>query len=177
VEGHARVTRPPVRQPDDAFDALVRASYDDLLRFAVRRVGSDDAADVLSDVFLIAWRRWTELPDRVDRLWLFGVAGNVIANQRRGELRRRRLALRLVTEAPRAVVAPHTGRSDALRAALATLPPAEREALMLTEWDGFDAGEAARVAGCSRATFRVRLHRARRRLAAQLTLPAEDHDD
>jgi RNA polymerase sigma factor (sigma-70 family) len=60
---------------------------------------------------------------------------------------------------------------DALRVRqmLATLPPLEQEALRLTEWDQFDIGEAAVIAGCSRATFRVRLHRARRRLARRLS--------
>jgi hypothetical protein len=39
---------------------------------------------------------------------------------------------------------------------------------MLVGWEGLDAAVAARVAGCSLATFRVRLHRARRRLAKAL---------
>jgi len=46
------------------------------------------------------------------------------------------------------------------------LPPKDREALALTEWEQLDIATAARVARCSPATFRVRLHRARRRPAA-----------
>jgi RNA polymerase sigma-70 factor (ECF subfamily) len=48
------------------------------------------------------------------------------------------------------------------------LAPAEREALRLTEWERLTPAEAARVTGCSAATFRVRLHRARRHFAAHL---------
>jgi RNA polymerase sigma-70 factor, ECF subfamily len=36
--------------------------------------------------------------------------------------------------------------------------------LTLIAWDGLDVGAAAAAAGCSRATFSVRLHRARRRV-------------
>jgi predicted DNA-binding protein (UPF0251 family) len=54
---------------------------------------------------------------------------------------------------------------------LGTLPWLEREALRLVEWEQLDMGEAAQVAGCSSATFRVRLHRARRHLAARLVDP------
>lgn len=67
----------------ESFEALVRASYDDLLRFAVRRVGVHDAADVVADVYLAAWRRRSVVTD-LDRLWLFGVATRVIANRNRG---------------------------------------------------------------------------------------------
>jgi RNA polymerase sigma-70 factor (ECF subfamily) len=53
-------------------------------------------------------------------------------------------------------------------AALATLPANDQEALRLTEWEELDQATAARVAGCSTTAFKVRLHRARRRLARAL---------
>jgi RNA polymerase sigma-70 factor (ECF subfamily) len=55
-----------------------------------------------------------------------------------------------------------------LLGAIAELPTAEREAFMLIAWDGLDPARAARAAGCSAATFRMRLHRARRRLKEQI---------
>jgi RNA polymerase sigma-70 factor (ECF subfamily) len=63
-------------------------------------------------------------------------------------------------------------RAAALRA-LATLSDADRETLTLVAWQGLPPREAARVVGCSQATFWVRLHRARRRLerAIDMTLP------
>ncbi len=54
---------------------------------------------------------------------------------------------------------------EALLRALARLSPAEREALLLVGWDGLDARAAATVAGCTVTAFRMRLSRARRRLA------------
>jgi RNA polymerase sigma-70 factor (ECF subfamily) len=49
-------------------------------------------------------------------------------------------------------------------AALARLGDADRELLTLVAWHGLSPREAARVVGCSAATYFVRLHRARRRL-------------
>ncbi len=56
--------------------------------------------------------------------------------------------------------------------ALAALRPIDREALLLIAWEDLDPARAARAAGCSRAAFHVRLHRARRRLALVLGEPA-----
>jgi len=56
----------------------------------------------------------------------------------------------------------------AVLAALAALRPSDQEALRLIEWEQLDVAAAAQVMGCSAATFRVRLHRARRRFARAL---------
>jgi RNA polymerase sigma-70 factor (ECF subfamily) len=55
-----------------------------------------------------------------------------------------------------------------VRAVLAELRQADQEVLRLTEWEGLDVAEVARVLGCSRTAAKVRLHRARRRFAARL---------
>jgi RNA polymerase sigma-70 factor (ECF subfamily) len=151
-----------------AFEAMFASHRHDLARFAERRVGADAAADVVSEVFLIAWRRRGDY--RVDqaRLWLFGVARHVIANQRRGERRRERLGHRIDLDGAGVVVADIADAATLavqVRVLLTALPWSEQEALRLAEWDQLDHGEAAVVAGCSRATFRVRLHRARRHFA------------
>ena len=163
----------------DAFEAMFRAHYDDLLRFAVRRVGPDAAADVVADVFLVAWRRREAIPSDAARLWLFGVAGNVINNERRGQLRRTRLLEKAAAEPPSLDPADNTA-ADAVSAAFDSLAEPDQEVLRLTEWEQLSAAEAAVVLGCSTAAFRVRLHRARRRLAEAVRdtsvepLPSED---
>jgi RNA polymerase sigma-70 factor (ECF subfamily) len=149
---------------DAQFSALFAAHYPDLLRYAVRRVGPDAAPDVVADVFLVAWRRRAELPADAPRVWLYGVAANVVANQLRSERRRSRLRSRLADEPP-ATPAPVNER---VLAALGRLRPAEQEVLRLTEWEQLSADEAAVVLGCSPGAFRVRLHRARRKFAAEL---------
>jgi RNA polymerase sigma-70 factor (ECF subfamily) len=150
---------------------LFRANYDDLVSYALRRVGPEAATDVVAEVFLIAWRRRNDLPQGAERQWLYGVAANVIANETRGALRQARLRSRISATVPPDGFDPGDVASTGIwvRAVLATLPAAEQEALRLIEWDQLDIAEAAAVMGCSRATFRVRLHRARKRFAARLT--------
>lgn len=104
--------------------------------------------------------------------WLYAIALRVIANQYRSTRRRRKLDARLAHEAganaPGSDPADSLERRDAFSTAFGLLSEAEREVLRLIAWDGLDMGEAARVFGCSAGAFRVRLHRARRKLAKQL---------
>jgi RNA polymerase sigma-70 factor (ECF subfamily) len=151
----------------ERFDDIFAACYDPLLAYARRRVDSS-ADDVVAETLTIAWRRLDELPP--DPLpWLFGVARRVIASDRRGEGRRLALLQRLASEGS----PPHQGdRQDAnsaLLAALATLGEADREALLLVAWDELTPQRAAAALGCSAVAFRVRLHRARRRLRGALS--------
>jgi RNA polymerase sigma factor (sigma-70 family) len=153
---------------EDRFRALYEKGVEPVARYAARRVPTGDVHDVVSETFLVAWRRFDDVP--ADPLpWLFGTARRVIANRRRATTRRNALGVKLAGEAEtnRRVVEP-AGVDDALLAAIGQLPDAEREALLLVAWDGLDAAGASAAAGCSRATFRMRLHRARRRLARRL---------
>ena len=152
----------------DSFQRLYAAHVDPILGYALRRVSTPaDAADVVAETFLVAWRRRTEVPDgEAARLWLYGVARRVLANQRRGDLRRSALGGRLRAELPVVVPDPTVavaGRTDAIRA-LATLRPADREVVELTAWEGLDTREVADVLGITPVAARARLSRARRRL-------------
>jgi RNA polymerase sigma-70 factor, ECF subfamily len=134
--------------------------------YAARRVAHDVVDDVSSDVFVVAWRRLEDMPE--DALpWLLACARRIIANQRRSARRWAALRDRLVDEqsAPAAFAA----ADSALGEALATLSAGDREVLMLVAWEGLDAQRAAVVIGCSQRAFAMRLHRARRRLAAAMT--------
>lgn len=65
-----------------------------ILGYLLRRtVGPADAADLLGEVYLIAWRRREDVPagDQA-RLWLYGVARRVLANHHRTQATQRRLA-------------------------------------------------------------------------------------
>ena len=153
-----------------AFEELFATHYWAVRGYVLRRCRASVADDVLADTFLVAWRRFDSVPD--DPLpWLLGVARRLLANQRRHERRRFRLDSRLrsanlVTDsAPEPPVAIGADLAEAL----ARLSEREREALLLVAWEGLEPNRAARVAGCSAAAFRVRLHRARRRLAAALS--------
>ena len=155
------------------FEHLYDQASLQVLGYALRRADSpEDAADVVSETFMIAWRRLDEVPVGDEaRLWLYGVARRVLANQRRGQQRRERLNARLRDEV--AVVsaraeAERPAPDSAVMAALARLDEADRELVTLVAWEGLDRDQIATMLGCSRATIRVRLHRARRRLARLL---------
>ena len=130
-----------------------------------RRRSPEDAADVVSEVFLTAWRRLDELP--TDALpWLFAVARRTIANARRSAARRSSVPFAdpaSVSDAESTVIE----RVEVARA-FRRLSERDREVLMLVAWDGLTPARAARVLGCSVHTFHVRLHRARARLARAL---------
>jgi RNA polymerase sigma factor (sigma-70 family) len=156
------------------FEALYADNWRRVLAYAVRRVPDGDAADVMAEVFAIAWRRAGDVPEGPEAtLWLYGVARRVVANQQRGELRRARLgeALRAAVErAPRdpaQAVLEHE-HATAVLAAVRDLPERQRELLTLTIWDGLTPGQAAKVMRLSPAAARVLLHRARKRLGAAL---------
>jgi RNA polymerase sigma-70 factor (ECF subfamily) len=156
----------------DRFRELYTRHFDALLAYALRRVSRpEDAADVIADTFLVAWRRRSHLPPGDEaRLWLYGVARNMLANQRRGDRRRDRLgeALRLRLAGSSALLArdPSSAVTEhaVVREALSRLGELDREVLSLTVWEELEPREIAEVLGVSAAAVRTRLSRARARL-------------
>jgi RNA polymerase sigma-70 factor (ECF subfamily) len=147
--------------------------HDAVRRYVVRRQSGALVDEAVADTFLVAWRRLDEIPERT-LSWLLGVARRVLADQRRAVRRHRSLSERLHVGAVADGVArdwePPAGLTPELASALGALTGHEREALLLVAWDELSAADAARVAGCSAAAFRVRLHRARQRVAGRLGL-------
>ena len=154
-----------------------------VLAYAARRTQvAEDAADVLAETYLIAWRRIGQMPVEPDtRPWLFMVARNVLANQHRARVRRSALTQSLVDDAARTVAEHQRPPGDdpgaeGLARALALLPEPDREVLLLAGWDGLAPAQIATALGCSPPAARVRLHRARRRLRALLDSEDLTHD-
>jgi RNA polymerase sigma factor (sigma-70 family) len=158
----------------DRFKAMYDQHYPAVLRYASRRVGAEAARDIAAETFLTAWRRLDRVPPGQPLPWLYATARKCLANELRRQGRRELLDSRIRTEAARGryLTGPEPAEQVAERltvlAALATLRPSDQEALRLIEWERLDVAAAAQVMGCSAATFRVRLHRARRRLACAL---------
>jgi RNA polymerase sigma-70 factor (ECF subfamily) len=154
----------------DRFTRIYRDTHRRVLGYAMRRTSPDAAREAAAEAFLVAWRRLADVPDPA-LPWLLVVTRNVIADQRRGGRR----ADALLAEVERLAATPVQSdlsedvveRSVVLQA-VAALPETDREALVLTVWDGLGHRAAATVAGCSIGAFAVRLHRARRRLQAEM---------
>lgn len=150
---------------------MYAANFAPILGYAMRRTSNgDDAADVVAETFLTAWRRLDDVPDGDDaRPWLYGVARLVLANHHRGERRRSGLSDRLRAELTPVHHDPdYVGQDAALSAAFRCLPESDRELLALVAWEGLDGGQLATVLGCSPNAARIRLHRARVKFASAL---------
>lgn len=140
--------------------------------YVLRRVGDpNNAADCVAETFFIAWRKLGEVPEGDAALyWLYAVARRVMANHRRTARRYEHLTQRLAVEFSVMLGSQAPADTERLEAAdvVASLRPEDREVLLLTGWEGLGPDEVALVLGCSAATARVRLHRARSRLARAL---------
>jgi RNA polymerase sigma-70 factor (ECF subfamily) len=155
--------------PSERFTSLFDRSHAALLAYTVRRVAEPaDAADVVAETFLIAWRRLDQVPGGdSERPWLFGVARKVLANTNRSTRRRYAMAERLRAELS-VNPAPEPPVPSALGQALSQLSADDRELLLLLAWDGLSQEQASVALGISAGALRVRLHRARGRLRARL---------
>jgi RNA polymerase sigma-70 factor, ECF subfamily len=120
------------------------------------------ASDAVAEAFAQCLRRGSEVRDA--RAWVWRAAFRIAA----GELKRRRSQTDRVPD----VAYEMEEDPGALLRALSRLSPSQRSALILRHYVGLPTDEIARVLGMSRATVRVHLSRARRRLATFL----EDDD-
>jgi len=155
--------------------AAIAANARDLLAYLERRVEvREDAADLLGETMLVAWRRLGKLPEppSEERMWLFGIARTTLLNYRRG--RRRQLAIAETLRAELTIErAPEAeGLSLDIRRAIGQLPDDLAELVRLVHWDGFSLADAAELTGIPAATARTRYSRARARLRE--LLPAYD---
>lgn len=156
------------------FRRLYAETGPEVLRFVRRRCSPDRADDVVAEVFLVVWRRWPELPARrADRrAWIFGVARNCLANDRRGARRQEGLAVRIATARPDGPPGHDLALRVDLTRAWEQLRPDQQEVIALAVWDGLSSTEAARVLGIRPTAYRARLLRSRRALRDLLTPPA-----
>jgi len=152
---------------DEQFRALFAENFDDVWRFARRRVnGAAEAEDVAAEVFAVAWRRRAEIPADAVRLWLFGVARFVLSNHQRESGRRSRLMLRLARASQEHQPPPEV--DGVVWQSLAALSAGDRDLLLLRAWDGLRVPEIAELLGLTTANVSSRLHKARNRLQRQL---------
>ncbi|MFJ4996605.1 RNA polymerase sigma factor [Microbacterium sp. NPDC088619] len=154
----------------ELFDRHARA----VNAFAAYRIGSDAAEDVLSETFLVAFRRRADFDLSKDSAapWLLGIASRLIRRHRAVEARHWRafaavvgedhVSLGGLDEAMRRVDAERELR--ALRERITALAPKDRETLLLYAWQGMSYDDVADALGVPVGTVRSRLNRVRRRL-------------
>lgn len=150
------------------FTAVYDQTRARVYAFAVSHAGRDLADEIVSEVYLVAWRRLADIP-RPELPWLLAVARKVAASQFRAAARQRSIAAELrawttAAELATGDIADQIDERYSVLTALASLTISDRDVLTLVAWHGLTAAQAAQVMGCSTAAYFVRLHRARRRL-------------
>lgn len=148
----------------DAFDVLVRSFQEPVWRY-LRGMVSDPALaeDLAQETFLRAFTRLDTFAFRSRfSTWLFQVARNLAVDALRSRERRNLLPVRLgPTTKP-----PGVELGNELGAAVASLSPKLREALLLVEVMGFTCREAGQILSVPEGTVKSRLFHARRALVA-----------
>lgn len=153
------------------FRSILRDTSTDLLAYFERRVDvRDDAADLLGETMLQAWRRRGVLPEEPQRqrMWLFTIAANVLSNHHRSRRRRTALTARLRDRLADTSAEVDPTETHAIRDAVLRLNQAHRELVMLIHWDGFTIAEAAEILGLNPSTARGRYSAAREVLKRSL---------
>lgn len=155
------------------IEDLYRRHAGELRGYLFRRAG-EPGVDLLGEVFVIALRRRADLPEPgLRRAWLFGTARRLLLATYRTSAQRQHAETEHVRRLDAVVDVPATRpgeRSTAVRDALGSLKEKDRELIRLTEWEGLTITEAATVLGVRPGTARVRLHRARKAIAAHPSL-------
>ena len=156
------------------LEHLVETYHQRLHAFATRRVGPDEADDVVGEVFTAAWRRRRDVPDDATT-WLFQAARNHVLQHQRSHARRSNLhgALRLVRPQDDATAAAARVEIDSV---LDQLHPTDAEVLRLTAWEQLTPSEIAEVLRITPGAARTRLMRARQR-AQSLFRIADDEPE
>jgi RNA polymerase sigma factor (sigma-70 family) len=159
---------------EDRFESLFRSNRTGILTYFLRRVAAKpDAADLLAETFVIAWRKIEKIPaDDAGRLWLYGVARRLLANYFRHERVETALAgdlrERIGLQVEHRIGLESVPFEDVIAGSLDTLSAADREIIELSAWEQLTPTEIAGVVGIKAGTARVRLHRIRRTLACHL---------
>lgn len=166
-----------VPSSDVRFRKLYEEHYADIRSYCLRRLPVEAANDAAAEIFIVVWRKLDRVPDGVAaRLWVFGVARNVVAHQHRSRSQVKRLRSRLEQTADRHVdVAPaesvvvRRSQDQAVLDALSRMKPDDRELIRLKMWEELSHAEIGEVFGISAHAVDMRLQRAGKKLARLLS--------
>jgi len=159
-----------------AFLELYDRYRDPIFRFAYRLLGSVEVAeDVTHDCFLSLIRKPGNFRPELASLktYLYAAARNLALKHFRDQ--GREMGLDEISEEPKE--SPRRGPlrkvldeelATQVREAILSLPPLQREALVLFEYEGLSLNEVAEVAGTDTGAIKARLYRAREGLRRML---------
>jgi RNA polymerase sigma-70 factor, ECF subfamily len=148
------------------FRLLYERNFAPITAYVRRRVRrtNDSDADIVAEVFVVAWRRFLEVPEQTKELpWLYGVARNLVANHFRNVQRSSDLTDRLMFEERVAVDASNGSRELEIRVqrAVDQLSDLDREIFRLIHWEGLSQEEVGLSVGITEKAVERRVARAR----------------
>ena len=158
---------------DEKIERLYEVYGRAVADYCARRVEPERVDDAVADVFAVAWRKVSEVPDGDAALpWLYAVAYRVIFHHWRHAGRQRRLRVKaesVLPDLPEDVSDVVVTREDheLVRKAASRLRPIDQEILRLLLWEEISHDEAAFVLGLSKNAVKQRALRARRNLAIE----------
>lgn len=152
------------------LEALYARYARDVHRFSLYLCGSPSRAeDITSETFIRAWTAPGPIRQATVKAWLLTIARNIFAQQARHESRRSELDPELPDSAPGPErTAEQRERLRLVLGALQELPEIDRSALLMRAFDEIPYEEIARALDLSPAAVKVKVHRARLRLARSL---------
>ncbi len=183
--GDAVVVTASLRNPE-RFGEIYDIYFTSIHRYLARRLGEDTADDLAAEVFLTAFKRRRSFDPAKGavRPWLFGIATNLVARHRRTEARRYNALAKAesepVPDSEADRIAERVSAQDLrqpLGRALARLPAAERDVLLMVTVSGLSYQEVAAALSIAPGTVGSRLSRARTRVRAALGNAISESDD
>lgn len=167
----------------NAYELLVKEYEKSVYNLALRMVGnSEDAADMSQEAFIKAYNSLTSFRgDSKFSVWLYRIVSNVCLDFIRSRKRKQTVSLSMQdddgddvemdiadeTQSPERLMDKQLTR-EAVRRGLASLPPGQRQILLLREIQGLSYDEIAEVLGIEAGTVKSRIFRARKKLSAFL---------
>lgn len=165
------------REEPERFAVLFDRHAAEFHRYVARRLDVCTADDLVSEAFLIAFRkRATFDPETGDaRPWLYGIVTRLVRQHRRKEARKYRALARSgvspLEEGHAERVTSRVAAEDAQRGlgkAMAGLAARDRDVLLLYAWQQLGYEDIAAALGIPVGTVRSRLNRARRKIRHEL---------
>ncbi|ADN02760.1 RNA polymerase sigma factor [Spirochaeta thermophila] len=160
---------------DGLFDRVYRHAFPVLYRVVYRITGDGHVAEeICQEAFIRYYPRMHKIQDTDEATyWLIRVARNLAYNHERRRTRERRALTSLFKEQPKVEESEESRLlkeedSRMVRDAIMALPYNLRVPLVLREYEGFAYQEIAKALGISEANVKIRIFRARRRLAELL---------
>jgi RNA polymerase sigma-70 factor (ECF subfamily) len=149
----------------EVFGAIFDRHFTAIHGYLSRRVGQSRADDLAASTFTVAFERRHSFRGEADsaRPWLFGIATNLLRNERRSEWRALRALTRLDAR-PLTEPVWATGIDPRLAALLSQMEADQRDVLLLYAWGELSYDEIAASLGIPVGTVRSRLARAREHL-------------